>query len=540
MKIQRSHFESTDQTELAGEWNFPDPVVFGGRRPLVVFAHNRAGRDRNENGPAVPHYDGFLTLARGLTTAGYAVFRYDKRGCGESQGKFIPDDEAALAEDYIAAVRHAVSHPDVDDWRVFLMGQSQGCRLIINKLHELEKVAQLAGVVLLSNVVEASYFANVRTPFLIVCGKEDHAFREVSESRLVHDAVSYGLENEMDSCLGLVLPGLGHLLSPEEHQEPHNVRTLDGRTTTSYEDGPLQYFNTRMDPAVVDAVLPWLRSRSEIEPDAEDGALPWWRSHFDEEYMLLHRHWEEPLTRNDVDVVLRELQLPAGAHIVDLGSGYGRHAIELASRGFAVTAVDLSESLLAQTIRTAADKNIPVIGSDYAPKPGQLQIIHADARTVKMAQAADALLHYDSALGYFDEIEDDERMLATIARLVKIGGKAFIETANREWLVRESAGRGYSRDYDENPYGVLLREMRWDWFRGTTIERRKLTRPDGTVRRSEFRIRHYTLSQMRAMLDQRGLDIVRILPGTREPEPFSGTESKRMGLVVRRAIQLKE
>src|SRR6478752_2985296 len=103
VKVQQTHFESDDQTELAGEWNFPDPVIHGGRRPLVVLAHNRAGRDRNENGPATPHYEGFLTLAKGLTEAGYAVFRYDKRGCGQSHGKFAPDDEATLSEDYMAA-----------------------------------------------------------------------------------------------------------------------------------------------------------------------------------------------------------------------------------------------------------------------------------------------------------------------------------------------------------------------------------------------------------------------------------------------------
>lgn len=534
MKIQQTHFESTDQTELAGEWNFPDPVIFGGRRPLVVLSHNRAGRDRNGNGPAVPHYDGFLTLARGLTSTGYAVFRYDKRGCGRSQGKFSPDDETALGADFMSAVFHAISHPDVDDWRVFLLGQSQGTRLILNKLHDIQKQAEVQGLMLLSNITEPALFHNVNVPFLIVCGKEDRAFREISEGRLVHEPVSIGIEHGLDSCLGLVLPGLGHLLSGEETHQTHDLNGGGG------EEAPLQFFSTRMDPAVVDAILPWLRSRSEAEPDSEDGATPWWRTFFDEEYMQLHRHWEETQTRADVDRMLAELALPAGAHVVDLGCGYGRHSIELALRGFAVTAIDISEPLLAQTIRSAADKNIPVIGSDSEPRAGQLQIIHADARTVKMPRAADALIHYNSAMGYFDEIDDDERVLATVARLVKIGGKAFFETSNREWLVRELQGRGYSRDYDESPYGTLLREVRWDWFKGISIERRKLTRPDLTRRRTELRVRHYTLSQWRSMLDAHSLDVQRVLPGLHEPEPFSGTLSQRMCLVLRRTFQLAE
>jgi SAM-dependent methyltransferase len=531
VKIQTTHFESEDQTELAGEWNFPDPVIFGGRRPLVVMAHNRAGRDRNCNGPAIPHYEGFSTLAKGLTAAGYAVFRYDKRGCGQSQGKFAPDEEKSLAEDYYSAVMHAVAHPDVDDWRVFLLAQSQGTRLLMTQFHEIQKHVLVQGVVMLSNVVEASNFSNISVPFLIVCGKEDHAFREISESKLVHDAVSAGLEQGLDSCLGLVLPGLGHLLSPEEHPKSHSGEV---------DEAPLQFFNTRMDPSVVDAILPWLRSRAEAEPDSEDGATPWWRSHFDEEYMQLHRHWEEGQARTDVDRILKDLQLSAGAHVVDLGSGYGRHAIELASRGYAVTAIDISEPLLAQTIRAAAEKNIPVIGTDYPPKPGQIQIIHGDARTVKIPHAAEALIHFDSALGYFDEVEDDERVLETVSRLVKIGGKIFFEIANRDWLVRELQGRGYSRDFDETPYGVLLKETRWDWFKGITVERRKITRPDQSIRRSELRVRHYTLSQWRAMLEKHSLDVLNILPGIRETEPFSGTQSRRMCLIARRTFQFRE
>lgn len=531
MKIQQTHFESTDQTELSGEWDFPDPVLFGGRRPLVVMAHNRAGRDRNCNGPAIPHYDGFLTLARGLTAAGYAVFRYDKRGCGKSAGVFAPDDESLLGADFYSAVLHAVSHPDVDEWRVFLLGQSQGTRLIMSQLKEIQRRVLVQGTILASNILEAYQFHDVSVPFLIICGKEDHAFRELSEAKLVHEPVTVGLENGMDSCLGVVLPGLGHLLSAEENAEGGNVT----------ETNAIQFFSTRMDSAVVDSILPWLRSRSEVEPDTEEGgAVAWWRSHFDEEYMQLHRHWEEPRSRDEVDVILRELQLPAGAHIIDLGSGYGRHAIELASRGFAVTAVDLSESFLAQTLKIADEKQITVIGNDRDPQPGQLQLIHADMRNVKLARSADALLMYNSALGYFDDIEDDARVLSTISKLVKIGGRIFLETTNREWLVRGLQIRGYTRDYDETPYGVLLREIRWDWFRGITIERRKLTRPDQTIRRSELRIRHYTLAEMRQMLEKHSLDIQRVLPGVHEPEPFSGISSQRMCVVARRTFQLRD
>lgn len=45
-------------------------------------------------------------------------------------------------------------------------------------------------------------------------------------------------------------------------------------------------------------------------------------------------------TAHEVDVLASELSLPSGAAILDLGCGNGRHAIELAGRGFKVIAVD--------------------------------------------------------------------------------------------------------------------------------------------------------------------------------------------------------
>ena len=55
--------------------------------------------------------------------------------------------------------------------------------------------------------------------------------------------------------------------------------------------------------------------------------------------------WTED-TGREVDFVVDVLSLTGGEVIVDLGCGYGRHAIELASRGFTVLGIDLNESLI--------------------------------------------------------------------------------------------------------------------------------------------------------------------------------------------------
>ena len=45
----------------------------------------------------------------------------------------------------------------------------------------------------------------------------------------------------------------------------------------------------------------------------------------------------------EVDFLIEVLDLPPGGLVLDVGCGTGRHSIELAKRGYAVTGLDLSK-----------------------------------------------------------------------------------------------------------------------------------------------------------------------------------------------------
>ena len=74
----------------------------------------------------------------------------------------------------------------------------------------------------------------------------------------------------------------------------------------------------------------------------------WWKSYFDQGYV---REYEPlfDLTEDRVQVgrLIELLELPAGARILDLACGQGRHAHLLAEAGFDVDGFDLSKDLLA-------------------------------------------------------------------------------------------------------------------------------------------------------------------------------------------------
>jgi SAM-dependent methyltransferase len=68
----------------------------------------------------------------------------------------------------------------------------------------------------------------------------------------------------------------------------------------------------------------------------------------------------EHQTRQEADFLEKVLCLPAGASIVDLACGGGRHCLELAARGYRLTGVDSSPAFLAVARAAATARGLAV------------------------------------------------------------------------------------------------------------------------------------------------------------------------------------
>ncbi|MFM8871602.1 MAG: class I SAM-dependent methyltransferase, partial [Actinomycetota bacterium] len=82
-------------------------------------------------------------------------------------------------------------------------------------------------------------------------------------------------------------------------------------------------------------------------------------------------------TRQEVDFLLSVLDLEPGARILDVGCGPGRHANELAARGFLVHGIDLSSRF----VDVARESAVP--GATFEV---------ADARTMSFVEEFDAAI----------------------------------------------------------------------------------------------------------------------------------------------------
>ena len=132
---------------LAGELCLPSAA---GTFPTVLMIHGSGPLDRNENMPR-QKLNIFNELADCLAAQGIASFRYDKRGCGDSDGDYLLAGHSDLVEDASACINHLASIPTVDAGQLFLLGHSEGT-IIAAQLSE--RHPQLAGLVLLCPFVE--------------------------------------------------------------------------------------------------------------------------------------------------------------------------------------------------------------------------------------------------------------------------------------------------------------------------------------------------------------------------------------------------
>lgn len=126
----------------------------------------------------------------------------------------------------------------------------------------------------------------------------------------------------------------------------------------------------------------------------------------------------EQRTMRECDLIESILKLPTGARILDCPCGYGRHSIELATRGYDVIGVDLCPQFIDEaTERTRS-----------LPKDTMCRFIRGDMRSLPTSLGKfDACLSMFLSFGFFDDT-DNLQVLREYHRVLRSGGTLLIHT----------------------------------------------------------------------------------------------------------------
>jgi SAM-dependent methyltransferase len=234
---------------------------------------------------------------------------------------------------------------------------------------------------------------------------------------------------------------------------------------------------------------------------------------FDEDYLWFMEEQLEARSDAEVELILRLLELPDGAEVLDAPCGHGRIANRVAGRGCQVTGLD-SSRLFLDLARSRA--------------PEGVEYVEGDLRDMPFEGRFDAAINWFSSFGYFDD-EGNRRVLAGLRRALKPGGVLLLEQASREMLVANIPPSGQAVWMTERADDLQIDKVTFDPVAGRSNTERIIVR-DGTVRRTGFSLAQPTAAELVEMLHEAGFEDVRALDES--GEEFT-TRSRRLLLVAR-------
>lgn len=195
----------------------------------------------------------------------------------------------------------------------------------------------------------------------------------------------------------------------------------------------------------------------------------------------------------EVDFVLEEAGIAPGSRVLDVGCGTGRHAVELAKRGYRVTGVDLSPGMLAEARKAAEAADV------------EMELVHSDAAAFRSEPVFDAAICLcEGAFGLLGDADDpcdrDVAILRAVCGALKPGATFVLTTLNGLRVARAKT----PEDVAAGAFDPLTMTSRtaigWET-------------PDGK-RSVELRERGYVPTELALMARLAGLEVVHIGGGT--------------------------
>lgn len=203
--------------------------------------------------------------------------------------------------------------------------------------------------------------------------------------------------------------------------------------------------------------------------------------------------WTEE-TKRQVDFVIEKLSLCGGERVLDLACGYGRHALELARRGFHVTGVDITPDYVQYAVSCATQERLDA------------QFICADIRSVAFEDEFDVVLNMaDGAIGYLENDAENAKIFDVIAKALKRGGKHFMDVMNAKYadshfpcnLWDAGAKQLTLSRFEWNPETRILLYAQRDYPYAMPLEKPEMT--EGNP------IRLYTYDEVTALFNARSM-----------------------------------
>jgi SAM-dependent methyltransferase len=222
-------------------------------------------------------------------------------------------------------------------------------------------------------------------------------------------------------------------------------------------------------------------------------------------------------TSGEVDSLLKLVDVQPPDRILDLCCGVGRHSLELAARGFSMTAVDRTAAFLEQASRKAGETGVTI------------EFVQASMGEFRRPNAFDAAINMFTSFGYFTSDDEELAVLRNVFESLKPDGRLVIDVLGKEVLCR----RFQPRTWQASPAGTAFlleeRKVRSGW---ASIENRWIVFDETGKHEFHFDLRVYSGRELEGLLQRAGFREI-LLYGKLNGAPYDH-DAERLVAVARK------
>ena len=225
----------------------------------------------------------------------------------------------------------------------------------------------------------------------------------------------------------------------------------------------------------------------------------WWRTLFNSIYLKTDGDVVEndENTSRDIELLTHTVGLDINDRILDLCCGQGRHALELARRGFRhVTGVDRSRYLIRLAKKRARNMGLNV------------SFHEGDARKIRLPEGSmHTVFLFGNSFGYFEAEDDDLMVLESIKRVLVSEGTLAMDLVDGEWMREHFEPRSWEW-IDQNHFVCRERSIASDSER--LVSREVVVHAEkGVIADQFYAERLYTRDSINELLDRAGFTAIR-------------------------------
>jgi SAM-dependent methyltransferase len=236
--------------------------------------------------------------------------------------------------------------------------------------------------------------------------------------------------------------------------------------------------------------------------------MAWYKEWFNsEEYLKVYKHRDSAEAEDLVSLIQKNFNLSRGSSVLDMACGAGRHAIAFARRGFAVTAVDLSERLISEARDNTEESKV------------EINFIQSDIRDLNLSLHFDLAVNLFTSFGYFETDEENLEVIQKAYDLVNLGGFFVLDYLNKHYLVKNLIPSSKMR---ENGTTIIQNRT----IRGNRVEKKITIEKDDVITDFYESVRLYDFTELKDILESKGFQIRKLL-GDFNGNDFDESSSSR-------------